>query len=60
MKEVMLRKQLGQSYQYVEGYFFTLDKLNQIIRDFQVDCHDGFVSNDKAYIEEWIKKNGSE
>jgi hypothetical protein len=25
------------------------------VRDFQFDCHDGFVSNDEAYIENWLK-----
>ena len=60
MLETRLRKQSDQSYQYTEGFFFTLDKLQQLVRDFQVDCYDGFVSNDKAYIEEWIKKNDNE
>lgn len=40
----------------VEGYFLTLDELQKLVRDFQVDCYDGFVSNDKSYIEEWMKK----
>lgn len=60
MLEVDLRKQPDESYQYVEGYFFTVDKLVELVRDFQADCHDGFVSNDTAYIENWIKDNGSE
>lgn len=60
MPELMLRLQPNKSYQYIEGYFFTLDKLQQLVRDFQADCHDGFVSNDKAYIEEWIKINDNE
>ena len=60
MLETRLRKQPDQSYRYTEGFFFTLDKLQQLVRDFQVDCYDGFVSNDKAYIEEWIKKNDNE
>ncbi len=42
---------------YVDGYFLTIDDLGQLVRDFQADCHDGFVSNDKAYIEEWLKKH---
>jgi len=42
---------------YVDGYFLTIDELEKLVRDFQVDCHDGFVSNDKAYIENWIKTN---
>ena len=40
---------------YVEGYFLTVDELAKFVRDFQVDCHDGFVSNDKSYIENWLK-----
>lgn len=55
--EVMLRKQKDESYQYMDGYFLTLDQLAELVRDFQVDCHDGFVSNDKSYIEEWLKKH---
>lgn len=57
MLESQIRKQPDGSYQYIDGYFFTLDKLQQLVRDFQVDCHDGFVSNDKTYIEEWCKNN---
>lgn len=42
---------------FVEGYFVTIDQLAELVRDFQVDCHDGFVSNDKSYIENWLKKH---
>jgi hypothetical protein len=42
---------------YVSGYFLTIDDLQRIVRDFQADCHDGFVSNDKSYIEAWLKKH---
>jgi len=55
--EVMLRKQKDESYQYMDGVFLTLEQLAELVRDFQVDCHDGFVSNDKSYIEEWLKKH---
>lgn len=41
--------------EYKTGYFLSLDELAKLVRDFQVDCHDGFVSNDKAYIEHWLK-----
>jgi hypothetical protein len=44
-------------YKYMDGYFLTIHDLAKLVRDFQVDCHDGFVSNDKAYIEEWLKKH---
>ena len=40
---------------YIEGYFITIEQLAELVRDFQVDCHDGFVSNDKSYIENWLK-----
>lgn len=42
---------------YVNGYYLTINDLEKLVRDFQADCHDGFVSNDKAYIEEWLKKH---
>lgn len=40
----------------VSGYFLTINDLQKLVRDFQVDCFDGFVSNDQSYIEEWMKK----
>jgi hypothetical protein len=43
--------------EWKDGYFLSIDELQRLVRDFQVDCHDGFVSNDKAYIESWLKKN---
>jgi hypothetical protein len=42
---------------YVDGYYLTLNDLKQLMRDFQVDCYDGFVSNDGAYIENWLKNH---
>jgi hypothetical protein len=45
------------NYGYVDGYFLTIYDLAKLVRDFQVDCHDGFVSNDNSYIEEWLKKH---
>lgn len=41
--------------EYVGGYFLTIKDLERLVRDFQADCHDGFVSNDNAYIEQWLK-----
>jgi hypothetical protein len=46
-----------QNYGYVDGYFLTIDDLARLVRDFQADCHDGFVSNDKSYIEAWLSKH---
>jgi len=42
---------------YVEGYFLSIDDLSRLVRDFQADCFDGFVSNDHSYIEHWLKKH---
>jgi hypothetical protein len=47
----------GKDEKYVSGYFLTIDDLQKLVRDFQVDCHDGFVSNDNAYIEQWLKNH---
>jgi hypothetical protein len=41
----------------VEGYFLTINELQKLVRDFQADCYDGFVSNDEGYIEQWLKNN---
>ena len=44
---------------YVDGYYLTIDDLQRLVRDFQADCHDGFVSNDISYIEAWLKNHNS-
>jgi len=41
----------------MEGYFLSEYDLARLVRDFQADCHDGFVSNDLSYIEHWLKKH---
>jgi len=43
--------------EYVDGYYLTINDLERLVRDFQADCHDGFVSNDNAYIEHWLKNH---
>ena len=48
---------LGVNEGYVSGYFLTIHDLAELVRDFQVDNFDGFVSNDQSYIEEWLKKH---
>ena len=40
---------------YVDGYYLTINDLERLVRDFQADNFDGFVSNDGAYIEQWLK-----
>lgn len=42
---------------YVDGYYLTIHDLAKLVRDFQVDCHDGFVSNDQSHIENWLKNH---
>ena len=44
----------------MERYALTLDELVLLCRDFQNDCFDGFVSNDRGYIELWLEKHGIE
>lgn len=56
-KDMPACSEICVDYEYVDGYFLTIDDLEQLVRDFQADCRDGFVSNDKAYIEEWLKKH---
>ena len=41
-------------------YKLTIHELKLLCRQFQVDCFDGFVSNDEGYIEMWLSKNGIE
>lgn len=42
---------------FVDGYFLTIYDMARLVRDFQADCHDGFVSNDLSYVEHWLKKH---
>ena len=35
----------------------SIDDLCRLVRDFQADNFDGFVSNDKSYIENWLEEN---
>ncbi len=37
-------------------YNVTVEQVARLCRDFQADCHDGFVSNDESYIELQLKK----
>jgi hypothetical protein len=57
MKESRLVMQKDGTEKYVEGYFLTIDQLSKLVREFQVDCYDGYISNDKSYIESWIEKD---
>lgn len=35
----------------MKQYTLTIKELVRLCRDFQADCHDGFVSNDESYFE---------
>ena len=39
-----------------EGYYLTIDEIVTLCRNFGTDCFDGFVSNDRAYIEQKLKE----
>lgn len=41
----------------MDKYILTIAELKKLCRDFQVDCYDGFVSNDESYIESWLEEN---
>jgi hypothetical protein len=56
-KDVPACSEFNTDYKYMDGYFLTIHDLAKLVRDFQADCHDGFVSNDGAYIGEWLKKH---
>ena len=40
----------------IELYIVTIENIAQLVRDFQADQRDGFVSNDNQYIENWLTK----
>ncbi len=40
----------------IELYILTVKHLTQLVRNFQADQRDGFVSNDESYIENWLTK----
>ena len=50
---------ISPNYPHIEGYFLTIHDLARLVRDFQADCYDGFVSNDVGYLEEWLKKHNT-
>ena len=51
--------QIDGNEKYVNGYFLTMKQMVKLLGDYQADSHDGFVSNDEAYISLWLqdKKN---
>ena len=55
--ESRIQKDEDGNEKFVDGYFLSEYDLARLVRDFQADCHDGFVSNDLSYIEHWLKKH---
>jgi len=53
--ETRVQQDEDRNEKFVEGYFLSQYDLARLVRDFQADCHDGFVSNDLSYIEQWLK-----
>ncbi len=41
-------------------YLLSIEELVKLVRNFQVDNFDGFVSNDASYIENWLLINKKE
>jgi hypothetical protein len=56
---IILESRMNGKNQIEEGYFLSIEDLGKLVRDFQADCFDGFVSNDHSYIEHWLKKHES-
>jgi len=54
---IILEERFNSDNEWEQGYFLSIDDLERLVRDFQADCHDGFVSNDQSYIEHWLKKH---
>lgn len=54
---IILEERFNSDNEWELGYFLSIDDLERLVRDFQADCHDGFVSNDQSYIEHWLKKH---
>jgi len=54
-KELLNLRGFEFEEKFVKGYFLTITDLARLVRDFQADCFDGFVSNDISYLEHWLK-----
>lgn len=56
-QETRIEKNASNKEVPVTGYFLTITDLARLVREFQVDCFDGFVSSDISYLENWLKKH---
>lgn len=54
---IILEERFNEEDEWQQGYFLNIEQLAKLVRDFQADCLDGFVSNDESYIENWLKNN---
>jgi hypothetical protein len=57
LKMIPAEYKVLENDKYICGYFLTSYNLQRLVRDFQADCHDGFVSNDNSYIENWLRNH---
>lgn len=39
----------------MDKYVLTTEQLVSLVRDFRADCFDGFISDDDAYVEQWVE-----
>jgi len=56
LRRISYNKDGEMKFKFDDVYFLTIDEIAKLCRDFQADCHDGFVSNDKAYLESKLKE----
>lgn len=55
-RRVRYGKDNEQIIEDFEGYYLKVEELERLCREFSYDLHDGFVSNDKLWIETKLKE----
>lgn len=50
-------KQTEEGEKYVDGYFLTLEQLQNLVKDYCKDNFDIKLQNDQLYILEWLNNN---
>lgn len=55
-RRVRYGKDNEQIVEDFEGYYLTTDEIIMLCREFEADQRDGFVSNDKLWIETKLKE----
>ena len=56
LRRISYNKDGEMKFKLDDVYFLTIDEIAKLCRDFQADCHNDFVSNDKAYLESKLKE----